>query len=90
MSQSSAYILTPEGRLKSLDFFRGFTMFLLIAEATHIYEHLVNPAFQGTIIHAIGTQCHCQRRLCLLALGFSQRPDQAQAVTRTLHIIKCE
>jgi predicted acyltransferase len=30
MSQSSDYILTAEGRLKSLDFFRGFTMFLLI------------------------------------------------------------
>jgi predicted acyltransferase len=58
MSQSSDYILTSEGRLKSLDFFRGFTMFLLIAEATHIYEHLVNPAFQGAIIHAIGTQFH--------------------------------
>jgi len=90
MSQSSDYILTAEGRLKSLDFFLGFTMFLLIAEATHIYEHLVNPAFQGAIIHAIGTQCHCQRRLCLLALGFSQKPDQAQAVIRIFPIVKCE
>jgi len=70
MSQTSDYILIPEGRLKSLDFFRGFTMFLLIAEATHIYEHLVNPAFQGAIIHAIGTQCHCQRRLVFAGSWF--------------------
>jgi predicted acyltransferase len=50
--------LTPENRLMSLDVFRGFTMFLLIAEATQIYDHLVNPAFQGTIIAAIGQQFH--------------------------------
>jgi len=58
MTKTSDYILSPEGRLKSLDFFRGFTMFLLIAEATHIYEHLVSPGLQGTIINALGTQFH--------------------------------
>ena len=50
--------LTDEGRLLSLDFFRGFTMFLLIAEGTQIYHHLINPAFKGTIIHSIGMQFH--------------------------------
>jgi predicted acyltransferase len=50
--------LPPEGRLMSLDFFRGFTMFLLIGEATHIYSLLIAPSLQGTIIEAIGQQFH--------------------------------
>jgi predicted acyltransferase len=58
MSRNADYILTPEGRLMSLDFFRGFTMFLLIGEATGIYGLLVNPAFAGTIINAVGMQLH--------------------------------
>jgi len=45
-------------RLLSLDFFRGLTMFLLIAEYTLIYEHLIDPAFDGTFIQWIGTQFH--------------------------------
>jgi len=45
-------------RLLSLDFFRGLTMFLLIAEYTGIYHHLISPDFQGSWIHAIGTQFH--------------------------------
>ena len=45
-------------RLLSLDVFRGLTMFLLIAESTHIYSLLVNPAFEGTILSAIGQQFH--------------------------------
>ena len=48
----------PEERLKSLDFFRGLTMFLLIAEATQIYELLVSPGLSGSVIAAIGTQFH--------------------------------
>jgi len=48
--------LPPEGRLMSLDFFRGFTMFLLIGESTLLYEHLRDPRLGGTILHAIGTQ----------------------------------
>jgi predicted acyltransferase len=47
----------PTGRLMSLDFFRGFTMFLLIAEGTRIYEHLVAPEL-GSRMVAIGTQFH--------------------------------
>ena len=45
-------------RLLSLDFFRGLTMFLLIAEYTLIYEHMIAPEFEGTFIHWLGTQFH--------------------------------
>ena len=45
-------------RLYSLDFFRGLTMFLLIAEGTHIYNLMVDPIFEGTFIAAIGNQFH--------------------------------
>ncbi len=48
----------PAGRLASLDFFRGFTMFLLIAEGTHLFSKLVSPELEGTFIHFIGTQLH--------------------------------
>ena len=50
--------LEPSGRLASLDFFRGFTMFLLIAEGTHLFSSLVSPELEGTLLHAIGTQLH--------------------------------
>jgi hypothetical protein len=43
-------------RLRSLDFFRGLTIFLLIGESTHLYERLRDPALAGTLLHAIGTQ----------------------------------
>ena len=46
----------PRERLLSLDFFRGLTMFLLIAEWTHLYSILRDPAFEGTILHFIGMQ----------------------------------
>ena len=43
-------------RLLSLDFFRGFTMFMLIGESTLLYEHLRNPSLAGTVLGAVGTQ----------------------------------
>ncbi len=43
-------------RLLSLDFYRGLTMFLLIAEFSNLFTHLVAPEFKGTIIYFIGTQ----------------------------------
>ena len=58
MSIGSGDRASAADRLLSLDFFRGVTMFLLIGESTHIYSHLVDPAFQGTLIGAIGTQFH--------------------------------
>jgi len=45
-------------RLLSLDFYRGLTMFLLIAEFSGLFPQLVAPEFEGTIIHFIGTQFH--------------------------------
>ncbi len=45
----------PE-RLISLDFFRGFTMFMLVGEATGLYSLLGGPAFDGTILGKIGMQ----------------------------------
>ncbi len=50
--------LTPEGRLLSLDFFRGFTMFLLIGEFTGLFSNLTDPALEGTFIHSLGAQFH--------------------------------
>jgi predicted acyltransferase len=58
MNQSIDHSFTPGGRLMSLDFFRGLTMFLLIGEATHIYALLIAPSLQGTIIGVIGQQFH--------------------------------
>lgn len=50
--------LSPEGRLLSLDFFRGFTMFLLIGEFTGLFSNLTDPALKGTFIHFLGMQFH--------------------------------
>ncbi len=47
----------PE-RLASLDVFRGFTMFLLIAEGTGIYSLMTNAMFDGSWVRAIGLQLH--------------------------------
>lgn len=57
MSDSTT-LKVPSERLLSLDFFRGLTMFLLIAEGPDFFQLLVRPEFEGTIIHAIGTQFH--------------------------------
>lgn len=46
-----------EQRLLSLDFFRGLTMFLLIAEFTLLFEHFVEPAAPSWL-HHIGEQFH--------------------------------
>src|SRR5450759_5961902 len=42
------------GRVTSIDFFRGFTMFLLAGEATELYGHLERA--DNGIIHFLGTQ----------------------------------
>src|SRR5437773_9559050 len=42
-----------EGRLVSLDFFRGLTMFMLIGEATGLYELLRDPSLHGTLLGGI-------------------------------------
>jgi predicted acyltransferase len=43
-------------RVLAIDLFRGVVMFLLIAEATGLYDLLVGPPFEGTIVRAIGLQ----------------------------------
>jgi len=58
MNKTTDYALTYQGRLMSLDFFRGLTMFLLIGEGTYLYSHLISPGLSGTIVGAIGTQLH--------------------------------
>jgi len=45
-------------RLLSLDFYRGLTMFLLIAEFSHLFEYLVSPGLHDTFIHSIAEQFH--------------------------------
>lgn len=47
-----------EGRLLSLDVYRGLTMFLLIAEYTLIYDQMISPGFEGTFLAGIGAQFH--------------------------------
>ncbi|MEO0250274.1 MAG: heparan-alpha-glucosaminide N-acetyltransferase domain-containing protein [candidate division WOR-3 bacterium] len=46
----------PEGRLLSLDVFRGFAMVLLIAETTGLYDLMLHPALEGTLISKVGLQ----------------------------------
>ncbi|MFZ9034390.1 MAG: acyltransferase family protein [Anaerohalosphaeraceae bacterium] len=58
MAKESDYSLPFQDRLLSLDFFRGLTMFLLIAEGTLLFEKMVDPAFEGTLLGALGTQFH--------------------------------
>lgn len=47
-------ILVPLQRITSVDFFRGFTMFLLIGESTKLYEHLLE--MDSGIMQFFGTQ----------------------------------
>ena len=42
------------GRVTSIDFFRGFTMFLLAGEATRLYSHF--NKFDSSIMQFLGTQ----------------------------------
>jgi predicted acyltransferase len=53
----SASSSSPE-RLLSLDFFRGATMFLLIAEFTHLFSFLHDPSLEGSFIYTIAEQFH--------------------------------
>ena len=42
------------GRVKSVDFFRGLTMFLLVGESTHLYNHFLE--MDSGIMQFFGTQ----------------------------------
>jgi predicted acyltransferase len=54
MNQSSK----SETRLLSLDFFRGFTMFLLVAEGTALYTVLIKDPVAGTFLEDFFQQFH--------------------------------
>jgi predicted acyltransferase len=58
MTIVNTYYPIQQERLFSLDFFRGLTMLLLIAEFTHLFSYLVDPAINGSILHAVGEQFH--------------------------------
>jgi len=58
MTPDNLNSLQTGDRLFSLDFFRGFTMFLLIAEFTHLFTFLVSPSLEGSFIYKIGMQFH--------------------------------
>ena len=49
-------IMSPSlpGRITSVDFFRGFTMFMLAGEATRLYSHL--HKFDSSVVSFVGTQ----------------------------------
>jgi len=53
---SQTTTLPATGRITSVDFFRGFTMFLLAGEATELYSHLIHS--DNGFVHFIGTQFH--------------------------------
>ena len=42
------------GRVKSVDFFRGLTMFLLVGESTHLYNHFLQ--MDSGVMQFFGTQ----------------------------------
>ena len=56
MEKNSGQTPAAEGRVASLDFFRGFTMFMLVGESTALYELLRQPALNGTLLNSIGWQ----------------------------------
>jgi len=45
-------------RILAIDIFRGFTMFLLIGEFTHLYEWLADESLEGTFAGLIAFQLH--------------------------------
>lgn len=58
MAKIDNSLLDDYGRLLSLDFYRGLTMFLLIAEGAGLWYAISNSYFDGSIISAIATQFH--------------------------------
>ena len=55
-SETQTPVLPVPGRITSVDFFRGFTMFLLAGEATELYSHLLHSNIG--IVHFLGNQLH--------------------------------
>lgn len=57
MNQKPAFNF-PKERLLSLDFFRGITMFLLVAEGTRLWSVLVQDPIAGTVFESFFQQFH--------------------------------
>lgn len=56
---SNAVTLNQEqNRILSIDFFRGFTMFMLVGEFSEFFARMVDPSLDGTLVSAIGKQLH--------------------------------
>jgi predicted acyltransferase len=56
---SNAITLNQEqNRILSIDFFRGFTMFMLVGEFSEFFSAMIDPSLDGTIVSAIGKQLH--------------------------------
>ncbi len=58
MTETTPHTSQAGERLFSLDFFRGLTMFLLVAEATHLYSLMTSPDLGESLVYTIGTQFH--------------------------------
>jgi len=58
MDGSQMNMPDPGKRLLSLDLFRGLTMFLLVAEGTHLYNVVINHTTEGSLLHILGQQFH--------------------------------
>ena len=56
MSNMPTDIMVREGRVVSIDLFRGVVMFLLIGKVTGFYDLLAAPVLDGTVLHALGLQ----------------------------------
>jgi predicted acyltransferase len=56
MGNGSRLVLSQEGRLTSLDIFRGLTMFLLVAEGAGLYHALLGAGGKGTLLGNIVIQ----------------------------------
>jgi predicted acyltransferase len=57
MNANTQIMTSPAtGRVTSVDFFRGFTMFLLAGESTHLYAHLLN--LDSSTVQFLANQFH--------------------------------
>lgn len=56
MNTKAEHSLALPGRVNSIDFFRGLTMFLLAGESTSIYSHLLEV--NNPVVHGLAVQLH--------------------------------
>ncbi len=56
LNEQAAVPAPMPGRILSVDLFRGVVMFLLIGEATGLYEFLASPSLGGSLLGTLGLQ----------------------------------